>query len=51
MQMCQRLKIFWHGGELGMISLLINKPDAPLKFNFHEVLKTNSTCIQKNEIV
>ncbi|XP_060823545.1 cytochrome P450 302a1, mitochondrial isoform X1 [Bombus pascuorum] len=51
LRMCQRLKIFWHGGELGMISLLINKPDAPLKFNFREVLKTNSTCFQKNEIV
>ncbi|KAK1120079.1 hypothetical protein K0M31_012803 [Melipona bicolor] len=42
LRICQRLKIFWCGGELGMMSLLINKPDAPLKFNFHEISKSNS---------
>ncbi|XP_043528320.1 cytochrome P450 302a1, mitochondrial [Frieseomelitta varia] len=43
LRICQRLKISWYGGELGIMSLLINKPDAPLKFNFHEISKTNST--------
>ncbi|CAL7949211.1 unnamed protein product [Xylocopa violacea] len=39
LRLCQQLKFSWLGGELGMISLLINKPNEPLKFAFHEIKK------------
>ncbi|OAD56756.1 hypothetical protein WN48_02992 [Eufriesea mexicana] len=51
LRMCQRFKISWHGDELGMISLLINKPNASLKFNFHEILETNGVYIKENDEV
>ncbi|CAK9801790.1 Cytochrome P450 302a1, mitochondrial [Anthophora plagiata] len=50
LKICQRFKFSWHGNELGMISLLINKPDAPLKFNFYENVKARSTFQNSNEI-
>lgn len=42
LQMCRQLEFSWQGGQLGMISLLINKPDAPMKFKFCNTLKADS---------
>nr|XP_003701074.1 PREDICTED: cytochrome P450 302a1, mitochondrial [Megachile rotundata]XP_012135499.1 PREDICTED: cytochrome P450 302a1, mitochondrial [Megachile rotundata]XP_012135500.1 PREDICTED: cytochrome P450 302a1, mitochondrial [Megachile rotundata] len=42
LQMCRHLKFDWIGEELGITSLLINKPNAPIKLNFHKISKT--TC-------
>ncbi|XP_017795062.1 PREDICTED: cytochrome P450 302a1, mitochondrial-like [Habropoda laboriosa] len=50
LRICQRFKFSWHGNELGMVSLLINKPDAPLKFNFHEILKARPNFQNCNDI-
>ncbi|XP_015433714.1 PREDICTED: cytochrome P450 302a1, mitochondrial, partial [Dufourea novaeangliae] len=42
LRMCRNLIFSWHGDQLGMVSLLINKPDAPMKLKFHNILNTNS---------
>lgn len=34
MQMCRELEFTWCGDNLGCKSLLINKPDGPIKLNF-----------------
>ena len=39
LRMCRKLKFSWHGDQLGMISLLINKPDGPMQFKFSNILK------------
>ncbi|XP_076652888.1 cytochrome P450 302a1, mitochondrial isoform X1 [Halictus rubicundus] len=35
LRMCRQLKFTWQGGQLGVLSLLINKPNAPIKLNFN----------------
>ncbi|XP_053997965.1 cytochrome P450 302a1, mitochondrial [Hylaeus anthracinus] len=42
LQMCRRLQFAWEGGKLGILSLLINKPNAPLKFKFRNILRADS---------
>ncbi|XP_034189588.2 cytochrome P450 302a1, mitochondrial [Osmia lignaria lignaria] len=37
LQICRRLRFSWHGDELGMISLLINKPNGPVKLSFDKI--------------
>lgn len=34
LQLCREVNFSWRGGRLGWMSLLINKPDAPLKLDF-----------------
>lgn len=36
LQLVKRFSIEWNGAELDVKSQLINRPDAPLKFNFIE---------------
>lgn len=42
LQICRRFKISWNSDELGILSLLINKPNGPLKFSFDEILDADS---------
>ncbi|XP_076242279.1 cytochrome P450 302a1, mitochondrial [Calliopsis andreniformis] len=42
LQLCRKFKFSWCGGQLGVLSLLINKPDAPMKFKFSNILKEDS---------
>ncbi|XP_031849352.1 cytochrome P450 302a1, mitochondrial [Nomia melanderi] len=42
LRICSQLQFSWHGDELGMISLLINKPDGPMKLQFCNILNTDS---------
>ncbi|XP_078044253.1 cytochrome P450 302a1, mitochondrial [Augochlora pura] len=35
LRICRQLKFTWQGGQLGIMSLLINKPNAPIKLSFH----------------
>ncbi|XP_076632594.1 cytochrome P450 302a1, mitochondrial [Colletes latitarsis] len=43
LRISRQLKFTWHGGQLGILSLLINKPDAPLKLEFRDIGKADST--------
>ncbi|KAG7210918.1 hypothetical protein KM043_016295 [Ampulex compressa] len=36
LRICRQLNFTWHGSQLGTVSLLINKPDGPIKIKFHE---------------
>lgn len=36
LKICRNFQFTWQGGELDSMSLLINKPDAPIKVKFYE---------------
>lgn len=42
LQMCRNMRFTWCGGTLDVKSLLINKPDAPIKLKFESVEKIKS---------
>lgn len=42
-QICRNLRFTWHGNTLDVMSLLINKPDGPIKLKFEAVDAWNGT--------